>query len=131
MSSQSTIQPYLSALCDRVAGLQTIIVTDRDGVVILRAPEQAIDDHRNEQIMTTIFSLTTDQTSKIKALGQANHILTFYDTCICLQANHLPLVITLKASLTANPGELLDLLPDLKKALDITRSTILRETDKF
>jgi len=37
--------------------------------------------------------------SKVQELGQANFILSMYDTCICLQANHLPLVIKMIAFL--------------------------------
>ena len=53
--------------------------------LVLRAPESVIDDPNAEQILTTIFSLTTEQTSKIQELGQANFIMTMYDHCMCLQ----------------------------------------------
>lgn len=125
------MQNLLEQLVERVDGLKCIVVSDRDGVAVLRAPNSMIDDPHSEQIMTTIFSLTTEQTSKSKELGQANFILTFYDSCMCLQANHLPLVITLTADADANAGALIELLPQLKTALNLTRELIMRETDKY
>merc|ERR1719316_1112207 len=111
--------------------MQSIIVTDRDGIVVLRAPESSAEDQNGEQILTTIFSLTTEQTSKIQELGQANFILSTYDTCMCLQANHLPLVIRMIAAKTANAGALVELLPHVKAMLGPTKDVITRETDTY
>merc|ERR1712032_604387 len=102
---------------------------DRDGVVVLRAPESVIYDQNAEQILTTIFSLTTEQTSKIQELGQANFIMTMYDSCICLQANHLPLVIRMIASANANAGALIDMLPQVKALLGPTKEVIAKATE--
>merc|ERR1712203_83996 len=104
---------------------------DRDGVVVLRAPESVIDDQNSEQILTPIFSLTTEQTSKIQELGQANFIMTMYDNCMCLQANHLPLVIRMIAAKTANAGALIELLPQVKAMLGPTQDMITRETERY
>merc|ERR1712217_254600 len=106
-----TVQTALTQLCKQTEGLRSITVTDRDGIVVLQAPETAAGDQNAEQILTTIFSLTTEQTSKIQELGQANFIMTMYDNCMCLQANHLPLVIRMTATKTTNAGALIELLP--------------------
>jgi len=127
-----TIQSYLNSVCEKTPGLKTIVVTDRDGVEVLRAPHSIIENSHNEQIMTTIFSLTTDQTQKIQVLGVPSYILTCYDDCSCLQVNHLPLVITLTLEeKDTNIGRMIDLLPDIKGALDVTKDIIARETDKY
>merc|ERR1719471_1964272 len=109
-----TVQTAMAQLCKQTEGLRSIIVTDRDGIVILRAPDVPADDQNADQILTTIFSLTTEQTSKIQELGQANFIMTMYDNCTCLQANHLPLVIRMIAAKNANAGALIELLPQVK-----------------
>merc|ERR1719215_692048 len=127
----TTAQVALTALCKHTDGLLSITVTDRDGIVVLRAPESVIDDQNSEQILTTIFSLTTEQTSKVEELGQANFIMTMYDTCMCLQANHLPLVIRMIADKTANAGALIELLPQVKAVLGPTKDVIARETDTY
>merc|ERR1712083_816321 len=113
-------------------GLKSITVTDPDGVAVLRAPETDNIDQNAEQILTTIFSLTTEQTSKIEELGKANFIMTMYDNCMCLQANHLPLVIRMIADKKANTGALIELLPQVKALLGPTREVISKETtDSF
>jgi len=127
----TTVQTALTQLCKQTEGLRSIIVTDRDGVVVLPAPEDVIDDQNAEQILTTIFSLTTEQTSKIQELGQANFIMTMYDNCICLQANHWPLVIRMLANRDANAGALIELLPKIKDMLGPTKEVITRETDTY
>ncbi|CAK0876070.1 unnamed protein product, partial [Prorocentrum cordatum] len=126
-----TVQGALTQLCRQTEGLRSITVTDRDGVVVLRAPESVIDDQNSEQILTTIFSLTTEQTSKIQELGQANFIMTMYDSCMCLQANHLPLVIRMIASTNANAGALIDMLPHVKSLLESTKEAIAQEIDSY
>merc|ERR1719343_1879899 len=106
----NTVHTALTQLCKQIEGLRSITVTDRDGVVVLRAPDAIVDEDKAEQILTTVFSLTTEQTSKIQELGQANFIMTMYDNCICLQANHLPQV---------------------KAMLGPTKDVITRETDTY
>mmetsp|Transcript_150189 Transcript_150189/g.273423 ORF Transcript_150189/g.273423 Transcript_150189/m.273423 type:complete len:134 (-) Transcript_150189:71-472(-) len=127
----TTVQTALTQLCKQTEGLRSISVTDRDGIVVLRAPDVGPEDQNTEQILTTIFSLTTEQTSKIHELGQANFIMTMYDGCMCLQANHLPLVIRMIAARTANAGALIELLPQVKAMLGPTKDVILRETDTY
>eukprot|EP00930_Biecheleria_cincta_P002299 TRINITY_DN103314_c0_g1_i1.p1 TRINITY_DN103314_c0_g1~~TRINITY_DN103314_c0_g1_i1.p1 ORF type:complete len:148 (-),score=25.50 TRINITY_DN103314_c0_g1_i1:5-406(-) len=126
-----TVQTALNQLCRQTDGLRSITVTDRDGILVLRAPDSVIDDPTAEQILTTIFSLTTEQTSKIDELGQANFIMTMYDNCMCLQANHLPLVIRMMADKDANMGALTELLPHLKAMLGPTKNAITRETASY
>eukprot|EP00811_Abedinium_folium_P009029 NODE_18344_length_897_cov_4.180519.p2 GENE.NODE_18344_length_897_cov_4.180519~~NODE_18344_length_897_cov_4.180519.p2 ORF type:complete len:135 (-),score=40.59 NODE_18344_length_897_cov_4.180519:298-702(-) len=128
----TTVQTALSQLCRTVEGLQSIIVTDRDGVIILQAPAPTWErDPNAEQILTTIFSFTTEQTSKISELGEANFIMTTFDSCICLQVNAPPLVIHMAALPDANAGMLIDLLPIVKNILGPTKDVIMRETDQY
>eukprot|EP00397_Hematodinium_sp_SG-2012_P069262 GEMP01117682.1.p1 GENE.GEMP01117682.1~~GEMP01117682.1.p1 ORF type:complete len:132 (+),score=22.00 GEMP01117682.1:1-396(+) len=131
MAGAVTIQTYLNLVCEKTDGLKTIVVTDRDGVEILRAPHSIIENSHNEQIMTTIFSLTTEQTSKIRCLGVPTYILTCYNDCSYIQVNHLPLVITLTLDKDTNIGSIIDLLPQIKGALDVTKETIAKETEKY
>merc|ERR1711964_463975 len=125
-----TIEKYLGQLTENVPGLKSVVVSDRDGIVIFRSPNET-GNPETEQMLTTIFSLTTDQTSKIPDLGRSNSVMTFWDNSILLQANYLPLVITLTAEVDANSGELFEILPPLKEALEPTRRVIERETQEY
>eukprot|EP00927_Polykrikos_kofoidii_P054096 TRINITY_DN48577_c0_g1_i1.p1 TRINITY_DN48577_c0_g1~~TRINITY_DN48577_c0_g1_i1.p1 ORF type:complete len:138 (-),score=16.61 TRINITY_DN48577_c0_g1_i1:250-663(-) len=129
----TNVQTALTDLCKNSAGLRSITVTDRDGVVVLRAPESlpANDDQTADQILTTIFSLTTEQTTKIPEIGQASFIMSFFDNCMCLQANYLPLVIRIIADKTANAGALIEMLQHVKALLGPTRGVIMRGTAHY
>uniref|UniRef100_A0A7S1FCY4 Roadblock/LAMTOR2 domain-containing protein n=1 Tax=Noctiluca scintillans TaxID=2966 RepID=A0A7S1FCY4_NOCSC len=127
----TTVQSALTQLCKQTEGLRSITVTDRDGIVVLQAPESLIDDQNADQILTTIFSLTTEQTSKVHELGQANFIMTMYDQVMCLQANHLPLVIRMIAEKQTNAGALIELLPQVKAMLGPTKEVIHKETEHY
>ncbi len=64
-------------------------------------------------------------------LGSTNHIVTMHETCMILQANHLPLVITMTWGPDADWEKLIELLNVVKSVLEPTREVILKETDKF
>ena len=69
---------FVEKLVSDTEGLKSIAVADRDGVAVLRAPASADmqpQDMQSEQILTTIFSLTTDQTTKVRLLGTQNTYL--------------------------------------------------------
>jgi len=51
MSGITTVQTALTSLCKKFEGLQSITVTDQDGVVVLRAPDTQVEDQNAEQIL--------------------------------------------------------------------------------
>lgn len=85
-------------------------------------------------MLTTIFSICSEQTSKVSRLGETDHFLVCYKGVVYLQANHLPLVITIIASPSANLGllifyfeyylgYLIELLPALRTATEALRKS--------
>eukprot|EP00919_Chromeraceae_sp_WS-2016_P068776 GHVR01162759.1.p1 GENE.GHVR01162759.1~~GHVR01162759.1.p1 ORF type:complete len:131 (+),score=17.85 GHVR01162759.1:41-433(+) len=118
------VQVFLDKLCDQIEGLQAILVTDREGVVIVRSPTHFAQDARSEQMITTIFSICSEQTSKIDRLGDTNYAVSFFSGLIYLQANELPLVVTLIASPEVNTGHLIDLLSPIRSALSDLRKAV-------
>lgn len=66
--------------------MRSISVTDRDGVVVLRAPEGVFEDPIASGVLTTIFSMTAVQSEKVNGLGAMNTILNIYSGCYLLQA---------------------------------------------
>eukprot|EP00388_Colpodella_angusta_P000160 GDKJ01000583.1.p1 GENE.GDKJ01000583.1~~GDKJ01000583.1.p1 ORF type:complete len:131 (+),score=23.08 GDKJ01000583.1:48-440(+) len=123
MNPDKTAQGFIDNLCERVPGIQAILVTDREGVVMMRAPADFDEDQRAEQMLTTIFSICSEQTSKVSRLGETDHFLVCYKGIVYLQANHLPLVITIIATPQANLGYLIELLPALRAATSALRKT--------
>eukprot|EP00922_Rhytidocystis_sp_ex-Travisia-forbesii_P020585 GHVS01030261.1.p1 GENE.GHVS01030261.1~~GHVS01030261.1.p1 ORF type:complete len:154 (+),score=33.18 GHVS01030261.1:156-617(+) len=120
------IRRFLMDALNRVDGLQQILVTDRDGVVILKVPLEP-DEMRNpriDQALTTVFSSSNDQTSKLAYIGKINYVLSLYDEGLVLQVNAAPLVLTFHADVDTNTGEILELLSPMVEALEGMRRAV-------
>jgi hypothetical protein len=133
MGSITNIQAYLQTICDSVTGVMSIVVSDREGVTILSACSEDVSTNKETDVVfSTIYTLASEQSKKIEALGSANTILTFYNDNLICQGGHGPLVITLVAEgcpeegsgSGVTPGELLEIMPDIRKALNPTRDAI-------
>eukprot|EP00434_Breviolum_minutum_P016372 symbB.v1.2.014429.t1/scaffold1054.1/size141114/1 len=124
-----TVQTALSQLCKQTAGMRSIAVTDRDGVVVLRAPETAVEDPIASGVLTTIFSMAAVQSEKVKGLGSMNTILNSYSECYLLQVSMDVLVISIIVDKDANIGSIMALTPSIKELLQPTQLAIKRETE--
>ena len=80
MGSITNIQAYLQTICDSVTGVMSIVVSDREGVTILSACSEDVSTNKETDVVfSTIYTLASEQSKKIEALGSANTILTFYN----------------------------------------------------
>mmetsp|Transcript_44965 Transcript_44965/g.101179 ORF Transcript_44965/g.101179 Transcript_44965/m.101179 type:complete len:138 (-) Transcript_44965:58-471(-) len=129
MPKMNTVQLVLDKLRMLTSGLQNIVVTDRDGVVILQSPPDGLESPDTEQLLTTIFSMTTDHTDKIKALAKVKMVISTYSHVISIQANQGPLVIRLAAEPGTNIAVLTELLPQIQKVLTTVEAVIASETE--
>lgn len=110
----------LHQILSKVSGLYGIILTDRDGVTILKAhlepgvtgfPEAAL-----RLAFLSNFGNATEQASKL-GMGRNNKIISIYQRYQVIQFNKLPVVVTLIAKKDANTGYLLTTLDDLLNPL--------------
>eukprot|EP00735_Rhodelphis_limneticus_P015426 TRINITY_DN9675_c0_g1::TRINITY_DN9675_c0_g1_i1::g.10161::m.10161 TRINITY_DN9675_c0_g1::TRINITY_DN9675_c0_g1_i1::g.10161 ORF type:complete len:134 (-),score=17.96,sp/Q7T0T2/LTR3B_XENLA/38.40/6e-18,MAPKK1_Int/PF08923.5/1.4e-27 TRINITY_DN9675_c0_g1_i1:5-406(-) len=126
--SVTDIQTFLNKMLDRVDGLQAIVVSDRDGVVLWQAANPNLDPSISQKLTDTslavTFGIATEQANKLQ-LGPNGSITTIYDNYIFVHVNLLPLVVTIVGTLQDGcAGALLNLIPALKSALDNIRYTI-------
>uniref|UniRef100_A0A8C6S949 Late endosomal/lysosomal adaptor, MAPK and MTOR activator 3 n=1 Tax=Neogobius melanostomus TaxID=47308 RepID=A0A8C6S949_9GOBI len=102
-----------------VEGLHAIVVTDRDGVPVIKVANDNAPVHALRPGFLSTFALATDQGSKLGlSKNRASSIVQF---------NRLPLVISFIASSTANTGlimslekELAPLIDDLRQVVEVT-----------
>ncbi|CAE7943373.1 ark1 [Symbiodinium necroappetens] len=94
--------------------MQRIVVTDKDGVEVLKAGDKLDHDPSATSIITTIFSQTAQQSEKVAGLGKTQSILLTYDKCYVLQVGMEMLVISILASRDAKIGPIMALVPSLK-----------------
>ena len=88
---------YLESVKTAVPGVQSLSITDRDGVEIYSTSR--VKPNADElQILSVIFSLTHEQCQKLQEFGETNYLLTEYlDGSSFLQANISPLLLSIKA----------------------------------
>jgi len=89
-------------------GLYAIIISDRDGVTILKANIETVPELSLRMNFLSTFGTATDQASKL-GMGRNNRIISMYQNHQIIQFNKLPIVITLIARASANTGFLLTL----------------------
>ncbi|XP_070301378.1 ragulator complex protein LAMTOR3-like [Salvelinus sp. IW2-2015] len=127
------LKRYLYKLLPSFEGLHAIIVTDRDGVPVIKvyllhSPSVAKDNAPEYALrpgFLSTFALATDQGSKLR-LSKNKSIICYYNTCQIGQFNRLPLVINFIASSSANTGliirlekELVPLIEELRQVVEV------------
>ena len=123
------ISERLNQILTANAGIQSIVVSDRDGVEILSAPSNVLnegDARYNSQIISTIFSLTHEQCEKLDEFKKTNYLLSEYGkSVVMIQANYPPLVITVKADRgKVSDGQLLTVVENVQDAFSSVRSQL-------
>ncbi|KAG1658558.1 Ragulator complex protein LAMTOR3-B [Nymphon striatum] len=107
-------------------GLHAVVVTDRDGVPILKECNELTPELSTRPGFLSTFSILTEQGGKL-GLGKNNRVVCIYDNFQVINFNKETIMIILIASTSANIGALMnmeeklnDVVCDLKAALDIT-----------
>ncbi|KAI9258397.1 Ragulator complex protein LAMTOR3 [Helicostylum pulchrum] len=99
-------------ICTRLfySGLLVAMVTDRDGVIILKSVSEGAKENMTEPTIPTTFAITNNQASASKLGLQHNKsIISVYDKYQVIQLDQSPLIITLIAESTANTGLFMNL----------------------
>ncbi|KAF0044747.1 hypothetical protein F2P81_003905 [Scophthalmus maximus] len=98
------LKRYLYKQLQSVDGLHAIVVTDRDGVPVIKVANDNAPVHALRPAFLSTFALATDQGSKL-GLSKNKSIICYYNTYQIVQFNRLPLVISFIASSSANTGK--------------------------
>uniref|UniRef100_U3I6A8 Late endosomal/lysosomal adaptor and MAPK and MTOR activator 3 n=1 Tax=Anas platyrhynchos platyrhynchos TaxID=8840 RepID=U3I6A8_ANAPP len=91
------------AVSRSVEGLHAIVVSDRDGVPVIKVANDNAPEHALRPGFLSTFALATDQGSKL-GLSKNKSIICYYNTYQVVQFNRLPLVVSFIASSNANTG---------------------------
>eukprot|EP00118_Oscarella_pearsei_P024749 m.306716 g.306716 ORF g.306716 m.306716 type:complete len:126 (+) comp41527_c0_seq1:25-402(+) len=120
------VQEYFKNLLPTVDGLEGILVTDRDGVPIVKSTMTSIPAQATKPAFLATFTMVSEQAGKL-GLSHNRAIVTMYAGHQIVQFNHLPLIITLIARDAANTGSLMGLekeigtaVKDLKGAVEVS-----------
>ncbi|XP_047108875.1 ragulator complex protein LAMTOR3 [Schistocerca piceifrons] len=117
------MKKYLQQVLSKVDGLLCILITDRDGVPVLKVSADSAPELAMRPSFLSTFSMATEQGGKL-GLGKNKSLICMYSSYQVVQINKLPLVISFIATSLCNTGHLLSLehsieplLGDLKCAV--------------
>ncbi|XP_076443847.1 ragulator complex protein LAMTOR3-B-like isoform X2 [Babylonia areolata] len=117
------VKMYLRKLIQSVDGLHAIVVSDRDGVPVLKMSDEHAPEKALRPAFLSYFSHMTDQASKI-GLGNNESVTAFYENIQVVQINKHPLLLTFIADSDCITGEIrcleLDLLDLLEEIQHVT-----------
>lgn len=102
------LRKILLELLSKVPGLYCVLVTDRDGVPVIKVLTDKAPDLATRPSFLSTFGLAIDQGSKL-GLGKAKTLICTYSQYQIIQINKLPLIISFIASDTSNTGHILGL----------------------
>ncbi|EMP32808.1 Ragulator complex protein LAMTOR3 [Chelonia mydas] len=97
------LKRFLYKKLPSVEGLHAILVSDRDGVPVIKVANDNAPEHALRPGFLSTFALATDQGSKL-GLSKNKSIICYYNTYQVVQFNRLPLVVSFIASSNANTG---------------------------
>nr|XP_044998465.1 ragulator complex protein LAMTOR3 isoform X1 [Jaculus jaculus] len=122
----SDLKRFLYKKLPSVEGLHAIVVSDRDGVPVIKVANDNAPEHALRPGFLSTFALATDQGSKL-GLSKNKSIICYYNTYQVVQFNRLPLVVSFIASSNANTGlivslekELAPLFEELIKVVEVS-----------
>uniref|UniRef100_A0A670IXI0 Late endosomal/lysosomal adaptor, MAPK and MTOR activator 3 n=3 Tax=Podarcis muralis TaxID=64176 RepID=A0A670IXI0_PODMU len=106
------LKRFLYKKLPSVEGLHAIVVSDRDGVPVIKVANDNAPEHALRPGFLSTFALATDQGSKL-GLSKNKSIICYYNTYQVVQFNRLPLVVSFIASSNANTGLIVSLEKEL------------------
>ncbi|XP_072169995.1 ragulator complex protein LAMTOR3-like [Diadema setosum] len=119
------LKRYLWNLLQMVEGLEAIVITDRDGVPVIKVKSDTTPELSMKPAFLATFAMAADQASKL-GLSANKSIICSYSSYQVVHFNKQPLFVSLIANAKANTGLLMDLeseleslLPELKAAVDV------------
>jgi len=107
-------------------GLFAIIISDRDGVTILKANAESAPEQALRMNFLSTFGTASDQASKL-GMGKNTRIISMYQNYQVIQISKLPIVITLIARNSANTGHLLSIEAKLDPLVQALRGDVATE----
>ncbi|PRD21470.1 UNVERIFIED_CONTAM: lamtor3 [Trichonephila clavipes] len=107
----------------KVDGLRAIVITDRDGIPIIKVNALEIQDPVSKPNFLASVSLAVEQAGKL-GNGRNRRIICMFNTIQVIHFNKSPLMISLIASSKANTGILLNLESELNGLVEDLRTAI-------
>jgi len=123
MSGGGSVQSYIEDLLFRIPHVHLILVTDKDGVALIKATDDSFTDRVIDYGFSSLFNTASEQAGKL-GLGANSHIICRYAALTTVQVAMLPLLVTIVCGHDVNVGLVVNAIPELKAKLEGTRSGV-------
>nr|XP_039268843.1 ragulator complex protein LAMTOR3-A-like [Styela clava] len=110
------LKKFLYRQLSNVDGLYAIVVSDRDGVPVLKIANEKAPDYTLRPAFLGTFTLATDQASKL-GYGRNKYIICSYSNYNIIKFNRQPLTVSFVTNSECNIGLILDLGEELQEYL--------------
>ncbi|KAK2165689.1 hypothetical protein LSH36_46g01016 [Paralvinella palmiformis] len=100
-----------------VDGLHAIIITDRDGVPVLKVADEHLPHAAMQPRLLATAAMAVEQANKLGVSNNKN-IITVYKNHQLISINRQPLIVNMIANANANTGLILSLEADMQEPLD-------------
>jgi len=117
------MKKYLYSMLSKVDGIYAIVITDRDGVPVMKVSTENCPEPATRPSYLTTFGMATDQAGKM-GLGRNQRIICMYSSYQVVHFNKLPLLVTVIGSADANTGLLLGLESDLEEVIQDLKTAV-------
>jgi len=103
-----SLESHLRSMMGHVDGLRAIVITDRDGVPVLKVSDNSLPSLATRPPFLSTLAMGAEQQGKL-ALGSAKSLICLYESYQVVVLNKSPMLVSLIASENANTGQLLDM----------------------
>lgn len=97
------IKKFLYQLLNRIDGLYSVVISDKEGVPIIKVSTEKAPELATRPQFLSIFGVVFDQSRKLN-LGKSESVTCLYSNYQVIQINELPMVVTFIADINANTG---------------------------
>nr|XP_042900420.1 ragulator complex protein LAMTOR3 isoform X2 [Parasteatoda tepidariorum] len=108
----NTAKAFLEDIIRRVEGLYAVVITDRDGIPVIKVSNPDTPEAVSKPSFLASVSLAVEQAGKL-GNGKNKRIMCMFNSYQVIHFNKPPLLISLIASSKANTGFLLNLESEL------------------
>jgi mitogen-activated protein kinase kinase 1 interacting protein 1 len=114
-SAKSYLQSFLDGLRERVPTVAAVLVSDSDGVVLMKSVAQAYQENSVDATLAAVFAASTAQASKLQ-FGQNRAVVSWQKDRVVIHVNASPFFVSIICSKdTGDVGALLAMAPSVVK----------------
>lgn len=120
----AALSSYFQSLLSKVEGSLAFLITDRNGVPIVKVLSGKCPESATRGSFLSTFATATEQASKL-GLSNNKRMICMYPSYQVVMFNYLPLVVTVIGCASTNTGLLLDMESEFSDVVEKLKSSVI------